>query len=218
MPPSEIEAAPQESLAERVQRRLAVPVLLAALASVPALFLALWGGPTVALAGEILNWTSATVLWVEWLLLIALAENRMEWLKQHKWTLTVALLTVPAAIFSLGPAQLLRLVYLFGTLRILQVKRIFTAGLTIGRRIEPQGWIRALLISVLCLIAAIFVGAMLVDPAGETETWAAAEYVAAHVGLGAVLVVGAAAAATGVVYWYSRRRGDVEDRDVGNNS
>ncbi|MGW5878196.1 hypothetical protein ACWFMI_16785 [Nocardiopsis terrae] len=46
--------------------------------------------------------------------------------------------TLPAVVFALGPAQVLRLVRIAGTLRLVRVSRIVEAGGALHRRTGPN--------------------------------------------------------------------------------
>lgn len=160
--------AGEEPLADRVERRLAVPVIVAAVVSVPAVFLTTMDG-AAGLAGRLLNWLSLAVLIGEAVLLFLLSGSRLEWLRTHKWLVFVVALTVPAVVFAVGPAQLLRLVRLAGTLRVLRAGRILKAGRVLRRRLEPdRRWSRALL-ALASVTAAGFVAVVLVDPTSSTR-------------------------------------------------
>ena len=193
-----------ESLSARVERRLAVPVLVAALLSVPAVFLAGWGSGGWARAGTALDWTAGAVLWLEGLVGFILAEDRWDWLVRHKWTLTVALLTVPALIFALGPAQLLRIAYLVSTLRILRVRRIISSATTVHRRLSPRGPWRVVLIGVTGLLATVFVVVLLADP--NAETWIVAEMTAKRLGAVPAVIIGVILSVAGYLLWRNRQR------------
>ncbi len=81
-----------------------MPVLVSALASVPAVFLGPWvvepGRPSVVWS----RGSPGSCLWVGWAVLFALAENRRAWLREHPWMTVIAAATVPAVLFALGPA------------------------------------------------------------------------------------------------------------------
>ncbi|MCY9784912.1 hypothetical protein KIK06_13525 [Nocardiopsis sp. EMB25] len=80
-----------------------MPVLVSALASVPAVFLGPWvvepGRPSVVWS----RGSPGSCLWVGWAVLFALAENRRAWLREHPWMTVIAAATVPAVLFALGP-------------------------------------------------------------------------------------------------------------------
>lgn len=161
-------AAGEEPLADRVERRLAVPVIVAAVVSVPAVFLTTLDG-AAGLLGRALNCLSLAVLFGEAVLLFLLSGNRLDWLWTHKWLVFVVALTLPAVVFAVGPAQLLRLVRLVGTLRVLRAGRILKAGRVLRRRLEPnRRWSRALL-ALVSVATAGFVALVLVDPTSSTR-------------------------------------------------
>lgn len=157
-------APEQNSLSTTLERHLAIPVLLSAALSVPAVFLSLWGEGIWSEIGARVNWLAGLVLWAEWILLIALAENKLDWLRTHRWSTFVAVLTVPAIVFTLGPAQLLRLVRIAATLRLARVTRIIEAGGVLRRRMGLRGlWGKVALVVTIAL-SAVFVATILADP------------------------------------------------------
>lgn len=196
--------AGEEPLAERVQRRLAMPVIVAAVVSVPAVFLTTLDG-AAGLLGRVLNWFSLAVLIGEAVLLFLLSRDRLEWLRTHKWLVFVVALTVPAVVFAVGPAQLLRLVRLVGTLRVLRAGRIIKAGRVLRRHLEPnRRWSQALL-ALISVTAASFVTLVLVDPTSNTRQLIrlAGEGPSTPLAVSAALLL---FGATIIVLW--RRRGD----------
>lgn len=197
-------ASSGEPLADRAERRLALPVIIAAVVSVPAVFLTTLDGAAGVL-GRVLNWLSLAVLVGEAVLLFLLSGQRLEWLRTHRWLVFVVALTVPAVVFAVGPAQLLRLVRLVGTLRVLRAGRILKAGRVLRRRLDPGQWWGRALLGLASVVAAAFVALVLVDPTSSTrqllrlasERWAWALAV-----LAGLLLLGA----TFLVLW--RRRDD----------
>ena len=192
-----------------LERRLAVPVLIAAVVSVPALFLGIWGEGVWATAGDRVNWAAGIVLWGEWIMLIALADNKREWLRTHWWATVVAAVTVPAVVFALGPAQVLRLARVFGALPLLRVTRIIEAGGILRRRMGLTGRLGRAVAAGTTLLAAAFVTAILADPASASRGYV--EEAIALLGprptaLAVALGVANTAAATAVVLYYRWRR------------
>ncbi|SIO85696.1 metal-sensitive transcriptional repressor family protein [Nocardiopsis sp. JB363] len=164
MSPEQIRPPEQNSLSTALERHLAIPVLVSAVLSVPAVFLALWGQGIWSEIGARVNWLAGLVLWAEWILLIVLAEDKLGWLRTHRWSTFVAVLTVPAVVFALGPAQLLRLTKVAGTLRLVRVTRIIEAGGVLRRRMGLRGlWGKVALIVTLAL-SAVFIATVLLDP------------------------------------------------------
>jgi len=165
--PREPGAAPSGREAQ-LQQRLAVPVLLAALASVPAVFLTLLEDPART-AGVVLNTLSGAVIVAETIVLFALSEHKLRWLGQNRVLVVLALLVIPAAVMAAGPVQLLRLLKIVGALRIVRIGRIIKAGRILRERAGLDGaWQRVIGIGVTLLVAA-FVALVLSDPTSYTR-------------------------------------------------
>lgn len=192
-----------ETLAERVERRLAVPVMIAAIMSVPAVFMVVWGEGVVADIGVIVNWTAGGILWCEWLTLLILAEDRLDWMRRHKWTIAVATLTVPAAIFTLGPVQLLRLVYVVAGLRVLRVRRIISAGRILARRLGLTGWRRTVLLIATSTVGAVFLVVLLLAP--NAEVWLAGDLIFTQLGPVPAVVISLILILAGYLAWRNRK-------------
>ncbi len=161
------EVAPDR--ADRVAERLAVPVLIAALASVPAVFLTLFDAP-YATIGNGLNTLSGAVLIAETLVLFSVSEHRLAWLKRNRWLVLVTVAVIPAVLFAVGPVQLLRLtrvaqaIRMIGAVRIIRIGRIMKAGRILRERFELDArWQRLIAVGV-TLLAAAFAGIVLADP------------------------------------------------------
>lgn len=154
--------------ADRVQERLAVPVLVAALASVPAVFLTLFDDPARSV-GAALNAMSGAVLVAEAVVLLAVSEHRLAWLRRNLWLVALAVVMIPAVIFAAGPVQLLRLLRVVGAVRIIRVGRILKAGRILRERTGlDRLWQRVVGIGVTLLVAA-FVAVVLSDPTSYTR-------------------------------------------------
>ncbi|GAA1462482.1 metal-sensitive transcriptional repressor family protein [Nocardiopsis exhalans] len=166
------DGAAENSRARTLERRLALPVLICAVVSVPAVFLGMWGDGWWAEFGHRVNWLAGLVLWVEWILLIALAENKLGWLRTHKWSTFVAAVTLPAVFFALGPTQVLRLLRVAGTLRLLRVTRIIEAGGVLRRRMGMTGRGGTVVAVATTVLSAVFVTAVLADPTSTSRRYA----------------------------------------------
>jgi CsoR family transcriptional regulator, copper-sensing transcriptional repressor len=154
--------------AERLQDRLAIPVLLAAVASVPAVFLTLFEG-NPARVGSVVNTISGGVLIGEAVILLAASEDRLAWVRRNWFLAVLAIVMVPAVIFAVGPVQLLRLVRTVGALRIIRARRILKAGKILRERAElNETWHRAAGFGVSLLVAG-FVAMVLSDPTSQTR-------------------------------------------------
>lgn len=164
--------AVRDARATRWEQRLALPVILAAIASVPAVFLTMFDDDRLRLAGQALNWASLGVLTLEAALLLLLSGDRLAWLWRHRWTLLVTVIAVPAVIYAVAPVQALRLwhlVRLIGALRILRAKTIFKAGQVLARRLGLTGPKRYALVIGGSTLAAAFVALVLVDPSTSRQ-------------------------------------------------
>jgi CsoR family transcriptional regulator, copper-sensing transcriptional repressor len=152
----------------RLKQRLALPVLLAALASVPAVFLTLLDEPARS-AGAVLNTISGGVLIAETIVLLALSEHKLRWLKDNRGLVALSLLIIPAAVFAAGPVQLLRVVKIVGALRIVRVGRILKAGRILRDRAGLDStWQRITGIGITLLVAS-FVALVLSDPTSHSR-------------------------------------------------
>lgn len=151
---------------ERWEDRLAWPVLLAALASVPAVFLTLLGDP-LSSWGVAASAVAGVVLMAEPVVLFAVSADKRAWLRRNWWLVLLAVLIVLSVVFALGPFQVFRLLRAIGALRVIRVGRIVKAGRILGRRnsTSPSRW-PAVAASVL---VAVFVAVVLADPTSTTR-------------------------------------------------
>lgn len=191
------------------QDRLAVPVLIAALASIPAVFLTLFDG-AVEVTGNIINTLSGIVLVAEAVVLFAVSEQRWQWVKDNRWLVLLALAMVPAVVFAVGPVQLLRLLRTVGALRIIRARRIFSAGRVLRRRAGLDGrWHKVTTFGVSLLVAG-FVAVVLADPTSESRQFV--DQVLDAIGPGGALVAGLLlAVATFVVVRYQAQEEEQEN-------
>ncbi len=150
-----------------LQFKLRLPVIVAVCASVPAVFLTLWSDGEMAMAGKVIGWAAGIVLWVESIILLLAAEHKRDWLWRHKWMLVVCLLTLVSLVVAAGGAQVLRLVTLVGSIRVLRAKRIFNAAQVLGRRFGIVGGWRSWAVMAVGGIAALFTALVLVDPTSQ---------------------------------------------------
>ena len=160
---------PATDRADHLAERLAIPVLIAALASVPAVFLTLLDEPYETI-GNGLNTLSGVVLIAETVVLFAVSEDRLAWLRRNKWLVLLAVAIVPAVVFAVGPVQLLRLtrvahaIRMVGAVRIIRVGRIMKAGRILRERAGLDArWQRVIAVAA-TLLAAAFVAIILADP------------------------------------------------------
>ena len=154
---------------ERWQRRLAVPVLVAALASIPAMFLTFADG-RLGTAGRLVDALSGAVLLAETVILLAVAESKRAWIRGHLGMLALTALVLVAVVFALGPVQILRLVRTVGALRVLRARRIVKAAQSLRARMGLTGRLSYLLSAGAGLLVALFVAAVLADPTSRTRS------------------------------------------------
>lgn len=153
---------------ERLEQRFALPVLLAALASVPATFLTMLEGGYAEL-GNAVNWLSLAVLTAESVVPFALTTDRPAWLRTHWPVLVIALAAIPAVLFAVGPVQALRLLRFVGALRILRVRRILRAGRVLRDRLGAEHKWARLAVGGATASAALFVALVLADPTSTSR-------------------------------------------------
>ncbi|MFY1632424.1 hypothetical protein ACN27F_03920 [Solwaraspora sp. WMMB335] len=152
----------------RWEQRLAVPVVVAALASVPAVFLTLAGG-LLAAVGEVLHWASGAVLVAETLVLLALSADKLAWLRRNRGLVAFTMVVVPVTVLVVGPLQVLRLLLTIGTLRLVRARRIVRAAMVLHARFGPGGpWSGAFALGAGTLVA-VFVAITLVDPSSRSR-------------------------------------------------
>ncbi|MEX2290126.1 MAG: hypothetical protein WD794_07365 [Mycobacteriales bacterium] len=152
----------------RWEQRLAGPVLIAALASVPAVFLTLLDG-TAATAGNVVNAVSGAVLVAETVVLAVLSRDKRAWVRDHRWLLAFTIVLIPAVVLAVGPVQLLRLVRVVGALRFLRARRIFRAAAELRDRAGLTGWTSKVLSLLVALLVAVFVAVVLADPTSRSR-------------------------------------------------
>lgn len=198
--------------AELWERRLAIPVLLAAVVSVPAVFLTTVEG-AVGTAGMLLNYTSGVVLVGEAVVLMLVANDTRRWLADNKVIVAVAVATVPAVFLALGPVQLLRLVRFVGALRVLRAGRILKAGRILRERADLEGPVRNAIAIGVTVLAATFVALVLADPTSTSRQLIAevlGRFGVAPIALAAVIL----AVATFVVLRYRDERSAFDDEEA----
>lgn len=144
-------------------QRLSTPVIIAAIASVPAVFLTLMSDPYSSI-GTVINWVSGSVFVAETVVLFFASSHKWGWVKRNWMMIGLTVLIVIAVAFAIGPMQLLRFVRSFGALRVLRAKRIFKAMRVLRNRGDTQSlWIR-IGVTILGLLTATFVSLVLSDP------------------------------------------------------
>lgn len=153
---------------EHWEQRLALPVIIAALASVPAVFLTLLDSPYETV-GNVVNWLSGAVLVAETVVLFAVSRDKGEWISRHKWLLLLTALVILGVVLAIGPVQLLRLLRVFGALRLVRAGRIVKAARIMRDRLGLTGQWSKVSYAVAALLVAAFVGVILADPTSRSR-------------------------------------------------
>lgn len=178
------------TLEERWENRLAWPVLIAAVVSVPAVFLTLLDEP-FEMIGHVGLWITSVVLIFETIVLFLVSPKKIDWLLRNWWLVGLSALVIVGVVFSIGPMQLLRLLRSVGALRVLRAKQVAKAGHSL-QKVGSSRWWRHLGTILATFVVTAFVVVALVDPESPArsflddlvgEDWA----VAAAVGAGLLL-------------------------------
>ncbi|MEI4274181.1 hypothetical protein TEK04_20850 [Klenkia sp. LSe6-5] len=152
---------------QRVQERLALPVLVAALVSVPAVFLTFADG-ALGTTGRVLDWASGAVLLAETVTLLVVAEDKKAWVRGHRGLLALTGVVVVGVVLALGPVQVFRLVRSVGALRVLRARRVVTAARQLAARTGGR-LLQALTVSA-GMVVAVFVALVLSDPTSQSRS------------------------------------------------
>lgn len=150
------------------EERLATPVLLAALASVPATFLTLLDDP-YATAGIAVNYVSGAVLVAETAVLLAVSDKKLQWLRDNWLLVVLTLVVIAGVILAVGPLQILRLLRVFGALRIVRTGRIIKAVRLLRDNDDVNSFWAHIGSLALAGLAIVFVGAVLADPSSTAR-------------------------------------------------
>ena len=121
-------SASMDPRSEHWERRFEIPVVVAALATIPLLVLErqhLSGpGPTLVRIGDWMVWS---VFVLEAVILVAVAPSRRAWLKSHPLEIAIVVLTVPVIPAAVQALRVLRLLRLLRLVRLAPVsKRLFS--------------------------------------------------------------------------------------------
>ncbi len=153
---------------EHWEQRLALPVLIAALASVPAVFLTLLESPYDTV-GSVVNWLSGAVLVAEAVVLFAVSRDKRGWVRKHKGLLLLTAGVILGIVLAIGPVQVLRLLRVVGALRLVRAGRIVKAGRIMRDRLRLTGpWSKVPSVIATLLVAA-FVAVVLADPTSRSR-------------------------------------------------
>ena len=157
-----------DELQERWEKRLAWPVLIAAIMSVPAVFLTLLDEPWEMIGHTLLYLTTA-VLILETTVFFLISPKKIDWVRRNWWLIGLTIATVLAVIFSIGPMQLFRALRSVGALRVLKAKQVAKAGESLAKRSRSK-WNRWLGQILATLVVGTFVVLALTVPESEART------------------------------------------------
>ncbi|GAA1816107.1 hypothetical protein [Nesterenkonia flava] len=158
-----------DEIEERWENRLAWPVLIAAIVSVPAVFLTLLDEP-FEMVGHVGLWATSVVLVLETVILFLVSPKKIEWVRRNWWLIGLTIVTILAVVFSIGPMQLFRLLRSAGALRVLRAKQVAKAGESLGKKGKSQ-WRKRLGKILATVVVATFVVIALVDPDSEARSF-----------------------------------------------
>lgn len=153
---------------EHWEERLALPVVIAALASVPAVFLTLLDRPYETV-GSVVNWLSGAVLVAETVVLFVVSRDKWEWIRRHKWLLLLTLVVIIGVVLAIGPVQLLRLLRVVGALRLVRAGRIVKAARIMRDKLGLTGPWSKVWSAAAALLVATFVAVVLADPTSRSR-------------------------------------------------
>ena len=157
-----------DELQARWEKRLAWPVLIAAIMSVPAVFLTLLDEPW-EMIGHILLYLTTAVLIFETTVFFLISPKKIDWVRRNWWLIGLTIATVLAVIFSIGPMQLFRALRSVGALRVLKAKQVAKAGESLAKRSRSK-WNRWLGQILATLVVGTFVVLALTVPESEART------------------------------------------------
>jgi CsoR family transcriptional regulator, copper-sensing transcriptional repressor len=167
---STTDRTPQGRAAE-LERRFAGPVAVAALVAVPAVFMAMMTG-WPAVVGTVINVATLVIFTVEFVVLLWVADNKTQWLREHKLLVGVFIASVPAVWLFVGGVQVLRLLRvarILRSVRLTRLSRFATASRRLSRAaaLSHRG-LRAVQV-VLAVSALVFAGMALSDPDSQSR-------------------------------------------------
>ena len=152
----------RSSAERRMEARLEVPLLLAALLVIPSIAIEQSeAGAGLRTAALVMNWVAWSAFVGEAVLMLRVTESRGRWLREHPLEVAVILLTPPFLPASLQAARAFRLLRL---LRIVRATRIL-------RRLLSTDGVRDASVLALMTILGGGAGFASVEKAQELSTW-----------------------------------------------
>lgn len=112
-----------DNRSERIERRLEVPALVAALLVIPVIVIEQSGlGEPWDTVGTVLNWTTWLVFLAEAVVMLSVVPDRWRWIRRHPIDVAVVVLT-PPFLSGLAGVRLLRLLRLLRLVRLAPLSR-----------------------------------------------------------------------------------------------
>lgn len=158
-----------QEVEERWERWLAWPVIIAAIVSVPAVFLTLLDEP-FEMIGHVGLWATSAVLIVETIVFFLLSPSKVDWLRRNWWLVGLTVLVIIAVVFSIGPIQILRLLRSVGALRMLRAKQVAKAGHSLHKSSSSK-WRRHLGTFLATGVVSVFIVVALIDPESPARSF-----------------------------------------------
>lgn len=182
-----------EEVQERWETRLAWPVFVAAIVSVPAVFLTLLDEP-FEMIGHVGLWLVTAVLVFETVVLFLVSPAKIDWIRRNWWLIGLTGGGILAVVFSIGPLQLFRVLRSVGALRVMRAKQMARAGESLGKKGHSR-WHQLLGKVLATLVVGSFVVIAMVDPDSEArgalENWVGEDgAIAAAVAAGVLTMIG----------------------------
>ncbi|WP_238385228.1 hypothetical protein [Nesterenkonia muleiensis] len=157
------------AIEQRWERWLVWPVLIAALVSVPAVFLTLMDEP-FEMIGHVGLWITSAVLVFETIVFFLVSPRKVDWLRRNWWLVGLTVLVIIGLVFSIGPMQILRLLRSVGALRVLRAKQVAKAGHSLQKSSSSR-WRRRLGTMLATVVVSAFVVVALIDPESPARTF-----------------------------------------------
>lgn len=165
----------QGDRAAELEERFSLPVIVAAIASIPAVFLTMMDG-AAATVGQAINYASVAVFLSEFLVLVWAAEDKRQWAREHKLPILVLVAAIPAVFLFVGAVQVLRLANqgvrlarFLTALKIARVRQLFRAFRKLRERTGLRGRRWNAVRAGFLVLGVVALALVLADPESETR-------------------------------------------------
>lgn len=189
-------SAPRRDRAAELEERFSLPVIIAAIASIPAVFLSMMDG-AAQVTGNLINYATLAVFAAEFVTLLWAAEDKRRWVREHKLVILVLVAAIPAVILFVGAVQVLRLGHLLTRfltgLKIARLRQLFRAFRKLREKTGLCGWRWNAVRGGFAVLGLVALGMVLADRESATRQFLD-DFVGAY-GVGALVGSGLAVAA-----------------------